>query len=94
MNAELPIPPRVFPDPDAAEVVRIWTAHGKQYVSLATNVWDDPAAWGIMLVDLARHVARAYQQTTGSDHAVSLSRIREVFDAEWDFPTDEPTGSV
>jgi len=40
-------------------------AKGRQHISLATAVWDDPASWGIMLVDLAKHIAIAYQQTTG-----------------------------
>jgi hypothetical protein len=88
---ELPVPGAVDADPEAVELIRVWVADGKQHVSLATEVWEDPAAWGIMLVDLARHVASAYEETP---YAASLERIREGFDAEWEHPTDEPSGGL
>jgi hypothetical protein len=94
MLAELPIPPKVGSDSKAKELLRVWAAHGQQHVSIATRVWADPASWGIMLVDLAKHVALAYQQTTGKDYASLLDRIRQGFDAEWGNPTDEPSGDV
>lgn len=50
---ELPVPGAVHADPKAIELLRVWAAGGKQHVTLATRVWEDPAAWGIMLVDLA-----------------------------------------
>src|SRR5262249_53202612 len=87
-GTELPIPPIALADPKARELVRVWAASGKQHVALATGLWDDPAAWGITLVDLARHLARAYEQSTGlaSDHV--LARIREGMEAEWSVDTD------
>jgi hypothetical protein len=91
---ELVIPPAVHSDPKAKELLRVWAAHGKQHVSLATLVWEDPAAWGIMVVDLCRHVALAFQQTTGRDPVEVLARIREGFDAEWEEPTDTPSGGL
>jgi hypothetical protein len=91
---QLPVPPAAETDPRAVELLRVWAAQGKQHVSLATNLWNDPATWGIMLVDLTKHVASAYQQTTGKDFVGVLKRIREGFDAEWDTATDEPTGAL
>jgi hypothetical protein len=64
-STELPVPSAVDADPECIELLRVWAAGGKQHVSLATEVWEDPAAWGIMLVDLARHIASAYEQTSG-----------------------------
>jgi hypothetical protein len=93
-DRSLPIPPGTTTDPKAVELLRAWAAHGRQHVSIATNVWKDPGNWGIMLVDLAKHVASAYEQSTGADRTVTLARIRELFDAEWDRPTDEPTGEL
>ncbi|MFM8220675.1 MAG: DUF5076 domain-containing protein, partial [Planctomycetaceae bacterium] len=55
MQRQLPVPPTAAGDVRAIELVRVWAAHGKQHVSLATSIWQDPAAWGIMLVDLAKH---------------------------------------
>ena len=44
---ELSVPPAID-DPKAFELIRIWIANKGQHVSLATQVWDDAAAWGIM----------------------------------------------
>jgi hypothetical protein len=93
-KGELSIPPVAKADRDAVEIARIWAAQGTQQVSLRPDIWDDPAAWGIMLVDLARHVANACQQSSGRDRRETLARIRAGFDAEWDAPTDEPSGHM
>ena len=79
----LPIPDVVRSDEDAVELVRVWAASGKLHISIATSVWEDPAAWGIMIVDLAKHVARAYELGESADYQQTLSRIKSGFDAEW-----------
>ena len=91
---QLPIPDVATQDLRARELARVWAAGGQQHVSLATDLWSDPASWGIMLVDLARHAANAYVQSGGAKRADILSRIKEGFDAEWDNQTDEPTGQI
>ena len=83
MLKELPIPDEAATSKDAIELARIWVAKGGQHVSLATGIWDDPAAWGLMLVDLMRHVASAYEETSGMERDAILARIRSGFDAEW-----------
>src|SRR5262245_38556163 len=92
--AELIVPPAANTDPGARELVRVWAAHGQQHVTIAAGAWDDPATWGIMLVDLARHVANFYYSERGMDRDAVLSRIRMLFDAEWDSPTSDVTGSA
>ena len=47
-----------------------------------------------MLVDFARHIANAYEQDGRGDYFEVLARIREMFDAEWDSPTDIATGKL
>jgi len=92
---ELPIPRTLTNEPKAFELARLWgVAGGGQYVSLTTAVIADPAAWGILLVNLAKHAANAYQQTKGLDANQTLVRIKAAFDAEWANPTDKPTGEV
>ena len=91
---ELPVPHAVTSATQAIEIARIWAADGAQHVSLETGFWKDPGAWGLMLVDLARHVATAYEQTGRGDRTKVLERIRTAFEAEWTFKTDEPRGGV
>ena len=86
---ELPIPRAVVAANKKAEMARIWLADGSQIVTLSPRLWEDPGAWGIMLIDLARHVARAYEEK-GLDATVALGRIKEAMDAEWSSATDWP----
>jgi Domain of unknown function (DUF5076) len=90
----LVVPHTVEGDPNALEVARIWAAHGRQHVHIRTGLWEDPAAWGIMLVDFARHIANAYEADGRGDYFEVLARIRQTFDAEWDSPTDIATGQL
>lgn len=83
---ELPIPQAILGAASKAEMARIWIADGNQVVILSPRAWDDPGAWGLMLVDLAKHVARSYA-AKGIAAETALSRIRECLDAEWKHPT-------
>ena len=94
MKDALPVPPDVRRDPNAVELLRAWAAHGKQYAVIQAGAWDDPMAWGLMLVDLARHIAAAVHHDAGADKNEVLARIKEGFDAEWNHPTDTPTGKL
>lgn len=91
---ELMVPPGAKSDPEAQELVRVWAAHGGQHVTIAATAWEDPATWGIMLVDLARHVANYYSTERGFDRADVLARIKALFEAEWESPTSEAAGDV
>lgn len=91
---ELVIPPDVHSDPNAREIFRGWGAHGGFHVSIAAGIWTEPDNWGIALVDLARHVADYYEKTKGMRKEEVMSRIKEVLEAEWNHPADEPTGEV
>jgi hypothetical protein len=51
--------------------------------------WGDPGAWGLLLVDVARHASLACRRE-GHDPSEALARVRELFDAEWSSPTDDP----
>ena len=63
--------------------------------SLNPTAWPNdqaPIAWGILLSDVARHVADALQQSHNLDTQAVLARVREVFDAESDRPTADTKG--
>jgi hypothetical protein len=88
----LDVPPVARADPKALEVARVWVAQGGQHVALRPDAWNDPGAWGILLVDLAKHVANAHYEASGRPPADTLRRIRAAFDAEWSNATDAPSG--
>jgi hypothetical protein len=73
-------------------MIRAWVAEKGLHCSLNIGTWKDPAAWGILLADVARHVANAYQESEALDRAVTLKGIRQLFNAEMDKPTDDPKG--
>jgi len=88
---ELDIPVSATDDPKGVEIARIWAAGGRQVVTLRAGIWN---AWGLMLVDLAKHVADAHEQLGKGTKEDVLQRIKQGFDAEWSSATDEPKGSV
>jgi hypothetical protein len=88
------IPPVAASDREAFEILRVWISGGSQHVTLQPGAWDDPAIWGMMLVDLARHVANAFEQTERMQSEAALERIKLGFDAEWNSPTDTASGSL
>lgn len=92
-RTELQIPGAAEADPKSFEILRIWIAGGARHVSLKTEVWDDPATRGLMLADLACHVANAYA-ADGRDRSATLQRVCEGFRVEIDSPTDDPKGKV
>jgi hypothetical protein len=97
MGAEktLAIPPAAQRDKASFEVLRVWIAEQGQHVSIQSGAWDDPFAWGIVLADLARHIALAHTlQNQSTDEDAFLTRLLEGFQAEIDNPTDEPEGEV
>jgi hypothetical protein len=91
---QLTIPDAARKDPESQEVARIWVANNAQHVTLQVGAWKDPFAWGILLADLARHLANAYEKSEGLNIDETVRRIRRGFDAELNSPTDTPTGSI
>jgi hypothetical protein len=70
------------------EVLRVWSGDSLPQQCVLQTAWPDPAAWGLLLVDVARHAARAYAATTGISADDALARIKSGFDAEWSHSTD------
>jgi hypothetical protein len=85
-------PPAAANAESAVEVARVWVINQALQCSLDAGVWKDPAAWGIVLADMARHIANAHHEADGLSVSQTLQRIREGFEAEMDSPTDSPTG--
>ena len=89
---ELPVPPDAQ-EVGGHEVLRAFVVNGGLSVSLQ-RAFDEPHIWGVLLVDLARHVARIYAEEAEMTEAHALAEIRRMFDAEWDRPTDPGTTDV
>jgi hypothetical protein len=92
-RTELKIPDAAKADSKSVEILRIWLSDGSQPVSLKTGVRNDPAAWGLLLADLAQHVANFYA-AAGKDREATLQRVLDGFRMERESPTDEPSGGI
>jgi hypothetical protein len=90
---DLPVPVDVASDTEAQEIFRAWAANGQLICALRPLRWKDSSAWGILLADAARHVANAIRDESGDEPAVTVAKIRDMFNRELSEPTDEPKGS-
>jgi len=78
-------------DQGGVEVLRAAIVDGALHVSLR-RAFDDPEAWGMLIADITRHVGRIYADTFREEETVE--RIRAIYDAEMDAPTDPGTTSA
>ena len=84
---EQPLPPDVMGRDDATEVLRVFILDGGLSIAF-TRAFEGPDMWGLLLVDLARHAARAYARESDYTEDEALTRIIEMFEAEIARPTD------
>ena len=84
---EQPIPPDALTNDNAVEVLRAFVVDGGLSISFV-RAFDDPAMWGMMLVDIARHAARVFEKEGVMTENEALERIVDLFDAELSRPTD------
>ena len=88
----LMIPPTAL-EQGGVEVLRAAVVDGGLHVSLR-RAFDDPEAWGMLIADVARHVARIYATEGNFPEQQTLERVRAIFNAEMDSPTDPGTTSA
>jgi Domain of unknown function (DUF5076) len=84
---EQPLPPDVIDREDATEVLRAFVVDGGLSIAF-TRAFEEPDMWGLMLVDIARHAARAYAREAVMSEEEALSRILDMFESEIARPTD------
>jgi Domain of unknown function (DUF5076) len=87
---EQPLPPDVVGRADATEVLRAFVVDGGLSIAFQ-RAFEEPEMWGLLLVDIARHAARAYARESDYSEEEALERILEMFEAEIDRPTDPGT---
>ena len=88
----LHIPPAAM-EQGGVEVLRAVIVDGGLHVSLR-RAFDDPEAWGMLIADVTRHVARIYASEDKFREQETIERIRSLFNAEMDAPTDPGTTSA
>ena len=84
---EQPLPPDVIGREDATEVLRAFVVDGGLSIAF-TRAFEKPDIWGLLLVDIARHAARAHARESEYSEDEALARILDMFDAEIARPTD------
>jgi hypothetical protein len=87
---EQPLPPDVIGREDAHEVLRAFVLDGGLSIAFS-RAFEEPDVWGMLLVDVARHAARAYAREANYTEEEALARIVEMFEAEIARPTDSGT---
>jgi len=84
---EQPIPPDALANENAVEVLRAFVVDGGLSIAF-TRAFDDPSMWGMLLVDIARHAARAFEKEGVMSEAAAMALITEMFTAELGDVTD------
>ena len=87
---EQPLPPDVIGRDDATEVLRAFVVDGGLSIAF-TRAFEEPDMWGLLLVDIARHAARAYARESAYTEEEALARVVDMFEAEIARPTDTGT---
>ena len=88
----LHIPPIAL-EQGGVEVLRAAIVDGGLHVSLRP-AFEEPEAWGMLIADVTRHVARMYAKETKLTEDQVIGRIRSLYEAEMDSPTDPGTTSA
>jgi hypothetical protein len=88
----LHVPPAAL-DQGGVEVLRAVIVDGALHVSLR-RAFDDPDAWGMLIADVTRHIARIYATESNLSQDQVIDRVRTIYDAEMDSPTDPGTTSA
>src|SRR3979411_1525604 len=87
---EKPSPPDVLGRDAATEVLRAFVLDGGLSIAF-TRAFEEPDMWGLLLVDIARHAARAYARESTFTEDEALRCIVDMFEAEVARPTDVGT---
>ena len=88
----LHIPPTVL-ERGGIEVLRAVIVDGDLHVSLR-RAFDNPDPWGMLIADITRHIARIYSTESKLTQDQVIERVRTIYEAEMERPTDLGTTSA
>ncbi|MBL9035239.1 MAG: DUF5076 domain-containing protein, partial [Rhodospirillaceae bacterium] len=91
------VPDAALRDKDSVEMLRAWIAEGGLHCAINIGMYEkheapEQIAWGIILSDVARHVANAMHARYGDSVDGSLTQIRDAFLRELNMPTSAAKG--
>ena len=93
-----PVPEPALQDPNAVEMLRVWVAGGQLHCSLKVGMYrdgmgiDEEIAWGTILADAARHIAKALRSGGNLDETEILAKVAARFNEEVSAPSSELKG--
>lgn len=96
---ERAIPSAALRDAAAWEPLRVWIAEQKLHCSLKVGVYEEngpipeDTAWGIILADVAKHLADALGKEGLRNRDIALREIFRSFASELEEPTSPTSGS-
>jgi len=85
----LHVPPAVL-EQGGVEILRAVIVEGELHVSLR-RAFEDPDPWGMLIADVTRHIARIYATESNLTQDQVVERVRTIYDAEMERPTDPGT---
>lgn len=75
----LSVPPEVNNAGEAFELVRGWLIDNHLVCSLFPSAFENHAIWGVLLADIAHHIANALAESEGADRDAVLKTIAKAF---------------
>ncbi|WP_317203595.1 DUF5076 domain-containing protein [Janthinobacterium sp.] len=95
---ERPIPESALRDTESVEMLRVWIAERQLHCSLKVGMYRDgmgieeETAWGTILADTVRHIAKALHPDNVEDEKNALAKIYDKINLELMNPTSEARG--
>ncbi|MCA0356781.1 MAG: DUF5076 domain-containing protein [Proteobacteria bacterium] len=92
------LPPAALRDPNAVELARVWIAEHGLHCSLRCGLYAErdvvmeTTAWGIILADMAGHIADALNGAGFGPRLALFEAVVGSFNVECLAPTSERTG--
>ena len=85
--------PQAALEQGGVEVLRAVIVDGGLHVSLR-RAFDDVEAWGMLIADVTRHIARIYATESTLTEDEVIERVRSLYNVEMDSPTDPGSTSA
>ena len=79
MIEELERPSAIDDADQAVEVLRAWVADENLQATLDPLAFEEPQVWGLLLADLARHIANTWAEEAGGAPVDAFRDIVEAF---------------